>query len=70
MPAPRISVLLPVRDSAAWLPTCLRSLARQTLTSFECVIVDDGSRDGSLGLASDFAAADPRFHVFATDEPT
>ena len=63
---PHISVLLPVRDCAAWLPTCLRSLARQTLTSFECVIVDDGSRDGSLSLASDFAAADPRFRVFAT----
>jgi glycosyltransferase involved in cell wall biosynthesis len=59
-------VLLPVRDCAAWLPTCLRSLARQTLTSFECVIVDDGSRDGSLSLACDYAADDPRFRVFAT----
>jgi len=67
VPAPRISVLLPVRDCAAWLPTCLRSLARQSLASFECVIVDDGSRDGSLSLASDFAAADPRFRVFATE---
>lgn len=66
MSAPRVSVLLPVRDCAAWLPTCLRSLARQSLASFECVIVDDGSRDGSLSVARDFAATDPRFRVFAT----
>lgn len=66
MSAPRVSVLLPVRDCAAWLSVCLRSIARQTLTDFECVIVDDGSRDGSLELASAFAAADARFRVFPT----
>jgi glycosyltransferase involved in cell wall biosynthesis len=64
--APRISVLLPVRDCAPWLPACLRSIARQTLSDFECVVVDDGSQDESLSLAAAFAAADPRFRVFPT----
>ncbi len=65
MPTPRISILLPVRDAAATLPACLRSLARQTLTDWECVLVDDGSRDESLAIARAFARRDPRLRVLA-----
>jgi hypothetical protein len=61
--APRVSILLPVFDAAAWLPTCLRSIARQSLTDFECVVVDDGSRDASPALARSTAASDARFRV-------
>lgn len=64
--APRVSVLLPVRDAAATLPLCLASLARQTLSDWECVLVDDGSRDASLALARAAAARDPRLRVVAT----
>jgi len=62
---PRVSILLPVFDAGRWLPACLRSVQRQTLRDWECVIVDDGSRDGSLAEARRFAAADPRFRVLA-----
>jgi glycosyltransferase involved in cell wall biosynthesis len=61
--SPRVSILLPVRDAAATLGTALRSLARQTLTDWECIVVDDGSRDGSRRIAEDRAAGDPRFRV-------
>jgi cellulose synthase/poly-beta-1,6-N-acetylglucosamine synthase-like glycosyltransferase len=60
---PRISVLLPVLDAAAVLEACLRSIRRQSRTDWECVVVDDGSRDGSAALARRFAAADRRFRV-------
>jgi len=63
---PLVSILLPVFDAEGTLPTCLASIARQTETRFECVIVDDGSRDGSRAIAERFAAADPRFRVVAT----
>lgn len=65
MGAPRVSVLLPVFDSGPWLATCLRSLARQSLADWECVLVDDGSRDDSLAIARQHAAKDPRIRVFA-----
>ena len=54
---PLISVLLPVYDADDTLDACLRSVARQTERHFECVIVDDGSRDGSLARARRFAAS-------------
>ena len=65
MAAPRVSILLPVFDAAATLDACLRSVRRQTFRDWECVIVDDGSRDGSLARARHHADADPRFRVIA-----
>jgi glycosyltransferase involved in cell wall biosynthesis len=56
-------VLLPVFDAEATLGACLRSIQRQTDGSFECVIVDDGSRDASLARARGVARADRRFRV-------
>jgi glycosyltransferase involved in cell wall biosynthesis len=63
---PEISILLPVFDAAATLPACLRSIARQTFRSWECIIVDDGSNDESVAAASLAAAADGRFQVVSS----
>ena len=61
--SPRASVLLPVRDAAPTLEAALRSVARQRDVSFECVVVDDGSRDASPAIAESFARRDGRFRV-------
>jgi glycosyltransferase involved in cell wall biosynthesis len=58
-------VLLPVRNAEATLAPCLRSIARQTAPDWECVIVDDGSRDRSREIAASFAARDARFRLRA-----
>jgi GT2 family glycosyltransferase len=63
---PLVSVLLPVWNAAATLPACLRSMQRQTEPRWQCVMVDDGSQDGSLACARWFAERDPRFLVIAT----
>lgn len=61
--APRVSVLLPQRDAASTVVTALRSVRRQTFHDWECVIIDDGSRDQSAAMAEGFAARDGRFRV-------
>lgn len=58
-----VSVLLPAFNAAATLPACLASLRRQTLASWECVLIDDGSTDGTLAVAERAAALDPRILV-------
>ena len=63
MTDPLVSVLIPVRDAEATLDASLRSVARQTERRFECVIVDDGSRDGTLECARGWARRDGRFRV-------
>ena len=61
LPVPRVSILLPAYQAEATLPACLRSLLRQTESRWECVLVDDGSTDGTLAVAR--AVGDPRVRV-------
>jgi glycosyltransferase involved in cell wall biosynthesis len=58
-----VSVLLPAYDAVATLPACLASLRRQTEPRWECVLVDDGSGDGTGAVAEAAARADPRIRV-------
>ncbi|MBI4515810.1 MAG: glycosyltransferase family 2 protein [Deltaproteobacteria bacterium] len=60
---PLVSILLPAFNAAATLPACLRSVQRQAEPGWQCVIVDDGSGDGTLACARHFAARDERFEV-------
>jgi glycosyltransferase involved in cell wall biosynthesis len=62
---PRVSVLMPVFNTARYLPQALRSLGAQSFRDFEVVIVDDGSSDASLALLAAYAAAEPRARVIA-----
>ena len=67
--APRVSVLLPVKDAAATLSECLASLRGQSLQDHEVVAVDDGSTDGSRARLERAAAEDPRVRVLRSDAP-
>jgi glycosyltransferase involved in cell wall biosynthesis len=61
--APRVSVLLPFRNAAATLPAALDSIAAQTLTDWEGLLIDDGSRDASAAIARARCAADRRWRL-------
>ena len=60
---PRVSILLPARNAETTIARSLRSISRQTETSWECVVVDDGSTDRTAGIAEDAARRDARFRV-------
>lgn len=55
---------MPVRDAEATLPACVASIQRQRGARWECVVVDDGSSDGSVAYLAALAASDARFRVF------
>ncbi len=61
MTEPRISVVVPFYNNEDLLAECLQSIAAQTFTDLEVIMVDDGSSDGSTAIAAARAAADPRF---------
>lgn len=63
---PMISILIPVWNAEATLPACLRSIQRQSEPRWQCVLVDDGSDDGSLVWARRFADKDDRFVILST----
>ena len=61
--APLVSIIVPVYNYKAYLRRCLDSIAAQTFTDWECLVVDDGSSDGSDAICDEAAAADERFRV-------
>ena len=60
---PLISVIVPVYNVEAYLRQCLDSIAAQTYTNFECVVIDDGATDSSGSICDEFQERDPRFRV-------
>jgi succinoglycan biosynthesis protein ExoO len=64
----RVSVVIPLYNSAATLRRAVASALEQSLQDIEVLIVDDGSQDASLSLAHQLAAEDPRVRVIALPE--
>ena len=58
---PRVSVLLPCRNAAAFLRACIASLQAQTFSDFEVVSVDDASSDETASLLASTTRQDQRF---------
>ena len=63
MNCPKISIIVPVYNVEAYLPQCLDSIIAQTLKDWECILVDDGSKDMSGKICDDYSKSDGRFVV-------
>lgn len=59
-----ISVIIPIYNIENYLRKCLDSLANQTFSDVEFIVIDDGSTDNSGRIADSYT--DPRFRVFHT----
>lgn len=64
----KVSVIVPVYNSEAFLPECIASLRAQTLAQMEFIFVCDASPDGSLSLLREAERTDARVRVIAFDE--
>lgn len=62
---PAVSIIVTLYNRARWVEAAARSVLAQTDKDLELLIVDDGSTDGSLGIARRLAREDPRVRVFA-----
>ena len=60
---PKVSVIVPVYNVAAYLPKCVESILNQTESDIEIILVDDGSTDDSGAICDQFAVADSRVKV-------
>ena len=58
--APLVSVVMPVYNGERFVVEAVRSILAQTFDDFECVVVDDGSTDGTAKLLAAEQVRDSR----------
>ena len=59
-----ITIIVPVYNAEQYLCECLDSICAQTYTGWKCVIVNDGSTDGSQSIIDEYCEKDNRFRCF------
>ncbi|MBQ7345282.1 MAG: glycosyltransferase [Oscillospiraceae bacterium] len=64
---PLISVIVPAYNSEKWLKDCCYSVFCQSYPNVELIIVDDGSTDGTLALATKLADGKEHVKVIHTE---
>lgn len=61
--SPKISVIIPVYNSEAYLRQCLDSALNQTLSDIEIICINDASDDGSLEILREYEQKDKKITV-------
>ncbi len=59
----QVSIIIPTYNGERFLAATLDSVLAQTFTDWECIVVDDGSKDGSAAIVERYAAQDDRIRL-------
>lgn len=60
----KVSVIVPIYNVENYVAKCLESIKAQTLEDFECLVINDGSKDNSVNIAKETVKDDTRFKFF------
>ena len=55
---PLVTLIIPVYNAERYLRRCLDSVAAQTFTDMEVLLMNDGSTDGSLAICKEYEDRD------------
>ena len=59
----KISIIVPVYNTAKYLDKCIQTLIKQTLEDIEIIFINDGSEDGSAEILKNYAKNDKRISI-------
>lgn len=65
---PKLSVILPSFNVAAYIRECIESVLAQTMTDMEILCIDAGSTDGTSGIIEEYASKDSRIRFIHSDK--
>jgi glycosyltransferase involved in cell wall biosynthesis len=65
---PIVSIIIPVLDREKIIHETLQSIRNQTLERWECLVVDDGSTDGTIAVVDSYGKEDNRFKLFKNNK--
>lgn len=63
-----VSILMPVHNTAQYLPACLDSILNQTFRDWELIAINDHSTDNSKQILEKYARKDPRIRWYSNDQ--
>ena len=63
METPKVSVIIPVHNTEAYLRSCLESIVKQTYHNLEIITVDDKSPDNSINILTEYQQRDKRIII-------
>jgi glycosyltransferase involved in cell wall biosynthesis len=61
---PLVTIVIPFFNREKYLPSTLDSILKQTASQWECVLVDDGSKDKSGDICEQYSLLDNRFRYY------
>lgn len=63
-----VTVVIPTRNRVGFLSEAVESIRRQSLSTWQVVVVDDASDDGSAAQAQHLVGDDPRMRLLALEQ--
>lgn len=64
---PLISIIVPCYNAEKFVRFTLNSVLEQTYENWECLLINDGSKDQSLSILEEYAKRDHRFELFSQE---
>ena len=61
--SPKVSVIIPCYNQAKFLPRTIAALQAQTFGAWECIVIDDGSKDNTAEVVNNIALHEPRVRL-------
>jgi chlorobactene glucosyltransferase len=67
---PMVSVLIPARNEERSIASCVRSILAQDYPSFEVLVLDDQSSDGTRDILESMAVSHPALRILYGEPPS
>ncbi len=60
---PKLSIIIPVYNAEKYIRNCLDNILNQGFFDYECILVNDGSKDNSEAICSEYVKKDQRYKL-------
>ena len=67
MEKPKVSIVIPVYNTEAYVEDTILSIVNQSLRDSEIIVINDGSTDNSLPVIEKLAEKDPRIRIYSQE---
>lgn len=66
--SPLVSVIMPAYNAERFIEEAISSVISQSMSDWELIVIDDGSKDNTPVIISEFVRKDTRIHLFINEE--